>query len=181
MRFRNLFLTLLLTSVVLAQTAQPPVAAAKPRPAIEALKSALGLTDQQIQQLNQLRQEEQKILQPVRQQLQEKAKALREVMSSANPDPAAVGALTLELRNLRQQVQQTNQVYHERALALLDAEQKTKLENLQKTVQRMARIGPAVQAATALNLILPPAPAGGLRPGAQGAQARPMMSPGGVR
>ncbi|MGQ9634590.1 MAG: Spy/CpxP family protein refolding chaperone [Bryobacteraceae bacterium] len=160
MRLRILLLTTLSASVLLAQTAQRPrPGAGGAAPGIEAIKKALDLTDQQVQQLTQLRRHEAEVLRPIRQQIQEKSQALREAMASPNPDPAVVGSLTLELRNLRQQVRQTNQEYHQKALAVLTPEQQTRVENMAKASRRMAQRGPALRGATLLNLIPPPPPA----------------------
>lgn len=183
MRLAVVVLTVVSGAALWAQDAQRPAAPPPPaRQAIAALRNQLGLTDQQVQQLTQLRREQEQVLQPLRQQIQEKAKALRDLMAAPSPDPAVVGSLTLELRNLRQQVRQTNETYHERALAVLTPEQKTKLENLQNAARRAARIGPAVRAATLLNLILPPAAAAGEGQAVEGtAPARRMVQGGPVR
>ena len=172
MRLRILLLTALSASVLLAQAARPPrLGAGGAAPGIEAIKKALDLTDQQVQQLTQLRREEAAALQPIRQQIQEKNQALREAMAAPNPDPGVVGNLTLELRNLRQQVQKINQEYHQKALAVLTPEQQTKVENMGKASRRMAQMGPALRGATVLNLI-PPPPPGGAAPGAGAGAAR---------
>jgi molecular chaperone GrpE (heat shock protein) len=131
-----------------------------------ALKTFLGLTDQQVEQLVQLRREQQETLGPIREQAAEKQKALRDALAAGSQDAATVGTLTLDLRNLRQQVQQINENYRNRALGLLDDAQKAKLQNL----QRLVRLLPAVNAATALNLLLPPPQRQGVA--TQGAAAR---------
>jgi Spy/CpxP family protein refolding chaperone len=149
---------ILAATVLLAQTPQPPAAGqgARAGRAKEALKTDLGLSDQQIEQLTALRKEERQALQPVRQDMQQAQKALRDAMAADTPDPAAIGKLTLQLRSLRQQVQQTNQTYRDRALGLLDDAQKTKLQDLQQAVQRLERRRPAIAAAILLNLLEPP-------------------------
>ena len=155
-------LAALTTAVVLfGQTPVRPRVAAPAGRARTALETALGLGDQQISQLIQLRKDERQALQPIRQQVQDTAKALRDAMAAANPDPAAVGKLTLQARGLRQQVQQSNKSYHDRALALLDATQKAKLDNLQQALPGLAKARAAIRAATALNLLDPPAPGRG--------------------
>jgi len=174
MRFRGLLLILSAT-VLLAQTppARVPQPGAQAAPARAALKAFLALTDAQLEELVKLRRDEQEALRPIREQMAVKAKALREALSAGSPDAAAVGQLTLDLRTLRQQVQQMNEDYHTKALGLLDDAQKTKLQ----TLQRLMRLQPAVNAATALNLLLPPQPVmgPGLRGGGQGAGAPGMM------
>jgi Spy/CpxP family protein refolding chaperone len=146
---------ILAATVLLGQTPQQPAArqGAQAVRAREALKTALGLSDQQIEQLTALRKEERQALQPVRQEMQQAQKALRDAMAAGTPDPAAIGKLTLQLRGIRQQVQQTNQTYRDRALGLLDDAQKTKVQNLQQTMQRLERIRPAIAGARLLNLL----------------------------
>jgi Spy/CpxP family protein refolding chaperone len=161
---------ILAATVLLAQTPQQPAAGqgAQAGRGKEALKTALGLSDQQIEQLTALRKEERQALQPARQEMQQAQKALRDAMAAGTSDPAAIGKLTMQLRDLRQQVQQTNQTYRDRALGLLDEAQKTKVQNLQQAMQRLQRMRPAIAAATQLNLLEPPRAAAG---GGQGAAA----------
>jgi len=182
MRMLKVLLALTTTVVLFAQTPIRPRAAARQagaaaqaapaRPAQNALKTALGLSDQQISQLIQLRKDEQQALQPIRQQVQIAAKALRDAMAAANPDQATVGTLTLQLRGLRERVRQTNKTYHDQALALLDEAQKTKLANIQQSLQRLARARATIRAATALNLLEPPAQGQGA-PGAGAGAGNP--------
>ena len=158
MRVSRLLLGLT-TGVLLAQTPAPPAGAgqgALARPAVRALQTALGLSDTQVQQLVQLRKDEQQILQPVRQQVRDKRQALETAREAANPNPTTVGQLVLDLQKLQAQVRSTNEDYHSRALAALDATQKDKLQDLQSGTQRPARVGPVLMAARALNLLPPP-------------------------
>jgi hypothetical protein len=184
MRMLKVLLALTTTVALFAQTPVRPRAAARQAgaaqdapagPAQNALKTALGLSDQQISQLIQLRKDERQALQPVRQQMQDTAKALRDASAAANPDPTAVGKLTLQLRGLREQVLQTNKTYHNQALALLDDTQKTKLENIQQSLQRLARAQAAIRAATALNLLEPPARGKAVQGAGAGAGVRARM------
>ena len=166
---------ILAATVLLAQTPPRPAAGqgAQAGRANEVLKTALGLSDGQIEQLTALRKEERQALQPVRQEMQQAQKALTEAMAASTSDPAAIGRLTLQLRGLRQQVQQTNQTYRDRALGLLSEEQKTKVQNLQAAMQRLERMRPAIAAATQLNLLEPPrAAANPARGAAAGAGAK---------
>jgi Spy/CpxP family protein refolding chaperone len=126
------------------------------RPAVKALQSALGLSDQQVQQLVQLRKDEAQALQPIRQQVREKREALQEAREAATPNPTTVGQLVLDLQKLEAQVRSINEDYHNRALAVLDAAQRDKLDDLQKGGQRPARAGAVIAAARALNLLPPP-------------------------
>lgn len=157
-------------TVLLAQMPQRPAAGqgAQADRGREALKTVLGLSDSQIQELTALRKAERQALQPAREEMQQARKALREAMAAGAPDPAAIGKLTVQLRGLRQQVQQTNQTYRDRALGLLDEAQKTKVQDLQQAMLRRERMRPAIAAARLLNLLGPPPPATG---GARGARA----------
>jgi Spy/CpxP family protein refolding chaperone len=172
MRISKLLLVFATAGLLLAQQAprvragQQGAGAGQARPAIAALKAALGLTDQQVEQLGQLRREMAEALRPLRDEMQQKAQALREAVGAANADSALVGKLTLEARNLRQQVQQLQATYRERSMALLTAEQKEKLQNIQQS----AGLGPALAGARGLGLIGPPAPGQGAGTGQRNAQ-----------
>ncbi len=153
------FLPGLAAAVLLAQTPAPPAGtgpAAQRRPALAALKNALGLSDTQFQQLVQLRKDEQQVLQPVRQQMRDKLQALQQARQSANPNPTTVGQLVLDAQKLREQVQSTNQDYLNRAQTVLDTTQKDKLQTLVQGTQRPARARSVLMAARALNLLAPP-------------------------
>ena len=153
------FLLGLTAAVLLAQGPGPGGMrgqGAQGRPALGAVKAALELSDDQVQQLVQLRQEEQGVVQPLRQQVQEKRKALREAREAANPNPATVGQLVLDLQKLVSQIRTVNETYHTKALSLLDATQKEKLQTLEQATERVMRARQAANGARALNLLLPP-------------------------
>jgi Spy/CpxP family protein refolding chaperone len=175
MRIHRLLL-ILVTATLLAQAApqarQRGQQGAQPRPAVAALQAALGLTGQQVEQLAQLRREMAEALRPVREQMQQKAQELKQATGAANPDPALIGKLTLEVRSLRQRVRQIQEDYRNRALSLLTAEQREKLQNLQQNAQRAARLAPAIAGARGLGLLAPPPP------GDDAVAAEPNRAPG---
>jgi Spy/CpxP family protein refolding chaperone len=142
--------------MALAAGAQPRRGARAQRPAITAAANYLGLSDQQVQELTALRRDEQNALAPLRGQIGEKSKALAEARKAANPDPAVVGQLVLDLQRLRDEIRRANEDYHTKAVAVLDAGQREKLASLEKAGERDATTRAAVAGATALNLILPP-------------------------
>jgi len=149
------FLLGLSAAVLLAQTAPTadgPRQGAR-RASLGAVKTFLSLSDTQVQQLVQLRREERDSLQPVRQQMKDKAQALQQARQSASPDPAMVGQLVLDMQKLREQARTMNGDYRNRALGVLDATQKEKIENLQKAAKRMARTRRVAAGASALNLL----------------------------
>ncbi|MFB3777593.1 MAG: Spy/CpxP family protein refolding chaperone [Bryobacteraceae bacterium] len=126
------------------------------RPALGAVKAALELSDQQVKQLFELRQEERQALQPLRQQVQEKRAALKEAREAANPNAATVGQLVLDLEKLAGQIRTLNEAYHAKALSLLTSAQREKLETLEKTSVPAQRARQATAGARALNLLPPP-------------------------
>jgi hypothetical protein len=169
---------------ILGLTAAVLMAQPTPRPGMEgapgiaAVKAYLGLSDQQVQQLVQLRREEQQILQPLGEQMREKAQARREALQAANPNPTAIGQLTLDLQNLRKQIADVNEAYHAKALALVDSAQKEKLDELVAAERRAARGRPIVRGATLLNLLPAPEPPAGAGRVLPNGAARPGMGMG---
>jgi len=177
MRFHRFILGLTAT-VLLAQPMPMPRPGAGAAPGIAAVKTYLGLSDQQVQQLVELRREEEQLLQPLREQMREKAPALRAALQASNPDPTTVGQLTLDLQNLRRQVAAINEAYHTKALALLDSAQKEKLDDLVAAARRAERGRPIVRGATLLNLLAAPEPPAGAGRVLPNAAARPGMGMG---
>lgn len=137
-------LILMAPAVLLAQT---------PAPDVNDLKTFLGLTDTQVTQLRDLRVQEREALRSVAQQIAEKHRALREALQAGSTDAMSLGQLLVDIQNLRKQVQATNENYRNQALALLTADQKAKLAQLEAA----AKLAPAIRQATALNLLAPPA------------------------
>lgn len=123
-----------------------------------ALKEALGLTDQQMQQLLDLRKQVAQDNRTVAQQIQEKRRELAELMRSANPDAARAGQLLVDIRKLEDQRRARLEEFRTKALALLTAEQKQKLADLEKALT----LAPAARQAVGLGLIAPPQPGPGL-------------------
>ena len=134
-----------------ALAAQPPAVRPEGRgPAgLGQLATYLGLSSQQVSDLRQLRADAAQALRPARTDVAAKAKALRQLLQTQNPDPAAVGQATLDLRTARQQVAKARQDYRKQALARLTPEQQTRLQALAEAQQRM----PEARQARALGLI----------------------------
>ncbi len=124
-----------------------------PAPNVTDLKTFLGLTDAQVTQLRDLRQQEREALRTVAQQIAEKRRALGEALQAGSTDATALGQLLVDIQNLRKQIQTTNENFRSQALALLTADQKAKLAQLEAA----AKLAPAIRQATALNLLAPPA------------------------
>jgi len=118
----------------------------------DALKETLGLSDTQVQQLRDLRKQQFEAARPSLEQAREKRQALAEAMRSENPDPAKVGQLMVEMKQLRQSMGGRRGELQSKAQAILTPEQQTKLQSLREA-QRMM---PAMRQAMALGLIAPP-------------------------
>ena len=166
----------LTAAVLLAQPMPRP--GAEGAPGIAAVKTYLGLSDQQVQAMVQLRREEQQLLQPLREQMREKAPALRAALQAANPDPTTIGQLTLDLQNLRKRIAALDEDYRAQALALLDSAQKEKLDALVAAARTAERGRPIVRGATMLNLLAAPEPPVGAGRVLPNAAARPGMGMG---
>jgi Spy/CpxP family protein refolding chaperone len=128
-------------------------------------QSYLNLTDAQVTSLQQLRQAEMTALKPIFQQIAPLRDSLRTQTQSGSADAAAIGKLVLNIQALEQQISTTRSSYHDQALALLTAEQKTKLAALQSAADLM----PTIHQAMGLNLLnSPKGGPGGMGPGAMG-------------
>lgn len=133
--------------------------AAQPQ-AFTALKDALGLTDQQVQQLIDMRKQVAESNKSLAEQIQAKRQEIANLMNSANPDPAKIGQLHLDIRKLQEQRLARLEQLRTQALTVLTAEQKQKLADLEKTLAS-AR---AARQAAALGLVAPPQPRAGAGP-----------------
>jgi Spy/CpxP family protein refolding chaperone len=134
-----------------------------------AVQSYLNLTEAQISSLQQLRQSEMTALKPIFQQIEPLRQSLRAQQQSAGADATAVGKLVLSIRALEQQAAPIRSSHQQQALAVLTAEQKTKLAALESA----AALLPTIHEAGALNLLTPPKGAEG--PGGFGPET---MHPG---
>lgn len=141
------------------------------------LKAYLSLTDAQITQIQQSNQQTMTNLASVRTQIATERSALKTLLNQANPDPAAVGKLEVELASLRKQVEQARTTARAQALSYLTADQKTKLNALVEA----AKLMPDIMEATRLNLLAPPAGGPGFGPGGMGPgmMGHGMMGPAG--
>ncbi|MBI4464704.1 MAG: Spy/CpxP family protein refolding chaperone, partial [Acidobacteria bacterium] len=127
---------------------------------IEALKAILDLTDQQLQQLTDLRQAHLERVRELRTQIPDLGQQMRELLQSPNPDPTQLGTLMLQGRNLRQQIQDATTAYRDSALGVLTETQKQKVAQIQEALRLAPQAGPLA----AFGLIERP-PFGGQRGG----------------
>lgn len=136
----------------LAQQSTPPQ---PPRPK-DALKTILDLTDQQVQQLTDLRQAQMQKIRDLATQIRDLGKQERDLLQSTSPDPAKLGSLILQQRTLRQQIEAANKTYRESALGVLTATQKQKVTQIQEALKLAPQAGPLA----AFGLIEGPGPGG---------------------
>jgi len=148
---------LLLSASARAQQPPPPN---PPRPG-DAIKSILDLSDQQLQQLTDLRNSFQQKMRGLGEQFRTVGQKIRELLQSSSPDAAALGNLLIQEQNLRQQMQDAAKAYHDSALALLTSAQKQKVAQIQEAVRLAPQSGPLV----AFGLIEGPGPGGPGGPG----------------
>lgn len=114
-----------------------------------ALKEYLGLSDAQVQQIREVTKQQMEGVKPLADQIREKGNALRDEMKKESPDQAKVGQLTVELKNLREQMKSKRAARADSISAILTPEQRAKL----KTLEEAAKLGPAARQAGALGLI----------------------------
>ncbi len=152
---RNVTLAFLPLVAMGAALAQGPMGPGAPA-AFSELKQYLGLTDAQVQQMQQARQQMHSNFQTLATQIREKRQALSTQLDSGTADAAAVGRTVLEIQALHKQQLQARETLRQNVTALLTAEQKTKLKNLEQTAELMA----PVRQAMALGLLAPAAPGG---------------------
>ena len=117
-----------------------------------AVQSYLNLTDAQISSLQQLRQSEMAALKPIFRQIGPLHESLRTQSQSSSADATAVGKLVLSIQSLEQQAAPIRASYQQQALAVLTADQKTKLAALESAAALM----PTIREAAALHLLTPP-------------------------
>lgn len=114
-----------------------------------ALKEYLALTDAQVQQIRDVAKQQADSVKPIADEMREKGTALQEEMKKDSPDQAKVGQLTVDLKNLREQMRAKRAARGDSISSVLTPEQRTKL----KALEEAAKLGPAARQAAALGLI----------------------------
>ncbi|HEX9202874.1 MAG TPA: periplasmic heavy metal sensor [Vicinamibacteria bacterium] len=95
----------------------------------------LGLTEEQQATWKSLHEQQKTEMEPLMQEGRELHQRLRTAMDAQNPDPAAVGAATLALKQHREKVKAAHEAFGERLKGVLSDEQKAKFEAF-KTAHR---------------------------------------------
>jgi Spy/CpxP family protein refolding chaperone len=96
----------------------------------------LGLTADQQAAWKSLFEQHKAETAPLRQEGRELHERLKAAVSTENPDPTAVGAATLALKEHRQKVKAAHSAFETRLTSTLTPEQKTKFEALKAAHQR---------------------------------------------
>ena len=96
----------------------------------EMLKNQLGLTEQQVDQLQVIGGKYRADILPLEQQLKVKNQALRAALDTAQPNAAIVGQIVIEQRVIRKQLNQRNGQLRRAIFAVLTPAQKQKLAGL---------------------------------------------------
>ena len=157
--------------------AQAPGGPAAPPPKTDAVQAYLGLTDAQIQALQQLRQTEMQQVRPLRDQIAQKQKAIYDQLEAGSTDAPALGRLLVDIQSVRKQITQVEGNFQTQAINMLNAAEKTKLKALDDATK-----GGTVPQAIALQLLTRPeganGPGGPGRPGPRGLDGPPPGPPG---
>ena len=112
----------------------------------------LALETQQVTQWDELLASRETAVKGFAEEIKGLEEQLRAELAKATPDPATVGALVIEIKGLRVQIEAANQTYVEGFEGLLTEEQTGKLQG----VRRAARIEPVLPAFRLLGLLPPP-------------------------
>jgi Spy/CpxP family protein refolding chaperone len=97
------------------------------------IKAALALSDVQMQSLQGLLQTRQQAVAQLQPQIADAELALAEAIHATTPDPATIGQLTLQLEALRAQIRAADTTVADGFLALLNDEQKARLDQIHAT------------------------------------------------
>jgi len=147
---RKMILAVMLLAVAVPVFAQEGGAGA-PRPT-EVVTRFLQLSADQVNQWNVLLATREATVEPLQQQIRGAERQLAELLKGESPDPAAVGQLVIDVKELREQIGVAHQAYVQGFEALLTPEQKERLE----FVRKAARVEPILPAFRVVGLLPPP-------------------------
>jgi len=130
-------------------------------PTYDNVKAYLNLTDAQITSLEAIHTQARTANQQARADLRTKEQALQTLLKQTNPDPTALGNAMLAVQTARASLRQSDSALVTQAVAVLTADQKTKLQ----TLAAAQALDPQIREATMLFLLArPEPPAGGVGP-----------------
>jgi Spy/CpxP family protein refolding chaperone len=124
-------------------------------PSGEALQAVLGLVDQQVQTLRQLQREKVRKSEEAQSQLRQEQVVLMDLLEQEDPDGTELVAAVKSIHALRKQVGEIQKDFQAKMAAVLNDEQRGKLQSVQEERQ----IPRAMQEAAMFNLIRPMGPA----------------------
>ncbi len=136
----------------------PIVAQAQEIPCIvpcehQAVVRALQLSDDQVAQWDTLLADHRAVVEPLREQLRAVEQQLKDLLGEPNPDPAEVGALTIQGHDLREQIRAADEVYRQGFEAMLDETQAGRL----RFIRGAGRVQALIPAFRRFGLMRPPA------------------------
>lgn len=150
MRLATLFLTAALAvSTLAAQPGPRPGRDRERGPGFDQIKSYLGLSEEQAQQFQALRQSLRESVRTLMQDTRAKREQLREELARESPSPGIVGDLTVQLQQARKQAGEKRKEFGQQARAILTEEQQAKLAALEEAKALI----PAIRQAQGLQLL----------------------------
>jgi hypothetical protein len=174
MKFTGLTLSaLLFAGTVFAQQGPPQRMPVERGGALQALKTYLSLSDDQVANLTTVEKAMRDALKPLAQELAAKTKALRDENQKPTPNPGVVAQLKQDIAGLRDQIKTQRAGFQKQLQAYLSPDQLASLTRLEEVL----RLIPVARAAAALDLIDAPDGFGGagmgmIRPGRPGMMMR---------
>ena len=111
---------------------------------IQSVRSALGLSDAQVNALKTLLTMRQQAMEKTMESIETAQQKLEEVVSQVNPNPTEVGMAYLASRNVHEQMQAADQKFRMDFKALLSASQQSSLEKLKaasEQIHSLAELG----------------------------------------
>lgn len=127
-----------------------------PQGNVAALRQYLGLSDDQLQQIQTSRDAGRDSAQGVSEQLRAKESEMGALLQSGTPDAGAVGKLALDIDSLRSQMKQLADAGRQNLLSILSPGQIAKLQSLEEA----ATLRPMIDQAAGLGLLSQPTPPG---------------------
>ncbi len=98
----------------------------------ERMIEALGLTEEQMEQIDALKQEMKSTVEPLHQQREEIREALKAELELEEPSAVEVGQLVISKRDLSREARQVRESFRESFQAILTPEQLEQLEELKE-------------------------------------------------
>jgi septal ring factor EnvC (AmiA/AmiB activator) len=124
----------------------PLTLAAQEPPPIAVVAHVLSLSEDQVHALGEFLQARAEAVRPAAEQLQARQQALAEQLQSSAPDPAVVGRLVIESKNIQEQIQTTIATANKTLDGILNTEQRTRLEQLRGAAAGPCGVIPAFKA-----------------------------------